>query len=100
VAATCGGWGSVCQLSWADGGPPVTVVVRCDPVVHGPDVAPVTSLEGASGPVVLAWCSAAAAGQRLRGSTVVVREWPPDADATGTRRARPARTNRAPAWRW
>ena len=31
--------------------------------------------------------------------TVVDREGPSDAGATGTRRARPARTNRAPAWR-
>ena len=28
-------------MSWADEGPVVTVVVRCDPVVRGPDVAPV-----------------------------------------------------------
>jgi hypothetical protein len=27
-------------VSWADGGPVVTGVVRCDPVVRGPDVAP------------------------------------------------------------
>jgi hypothetical protein len=38
VAATCGRWGSM-PLSWADGGPVVTVVVGCDPVVRGPDVA-------------------------------------------------------------
>jgi hypothetical protein len=28
-------------MSWADEGPVVTVVVRCDLVVRGPDVAPV-----------------------------------------------------------
>ena len=33
--------GGVCPVSWADEGPAVTVVVRCDPVVRGPDVAPV-----------------------------------------------------------
>jgi hypothetical protein len=39
----------------AGSGPRVTAVVRCDPVVRGPDVAPwVPSLEGASGPVLLA----------------------------------------------
>jgi hypothetical protein len=38
VAATCGRWGA-CLVSWADDGPAVTVVVRCDPVVRGPDVA-------------------------------------------------------------
>jgi hypothetical protein len=32
--------GGACRLSWADGGPVVTAVVRCDPVVHGPNVAP------------------------------------------------------------
>jgi hypothetical protein len=26
-------------MSWADGDPMVTAVVRCDPVVRGPDVA-------------------------------------------------------------
>src|SRR6266516_1773026 len=31
--------------------------------------------------------------------TAVDREGPPDADATGTRRARPARTTVAPPWR-
>jgi hypothetical protein len=39
VAATCGGSGSVpgeLGRCW----PPVTVVVRCDPVVRGPNVAP------------------------------------------------------------
>jgi hypothetical protein len=32
--------GGGCRLAWADGGPVVTVVVRCGPVVRGPDVAP------------------------------------------------------------
>src|SRR5215212_6623922 len=54
AAATCGG-GRACIVSWSDDGPAVTVVVRCDPVVRGPDVAPmwppaVPSLEGASAP--------------------------------------------------
>jgi hypothetical protein len=30
----------VCPMSWADDGPMVTVVVRCDLVIGGPDVAP------------------------------------------------------------
>ena len=34
---TCGEWG-VCLVSWRDDRPAVTVVVRCDPVVRGPDV--------------------------------------------------------------
>ena len=32
--------GGVCPVSWADDGPVVTAVVRCDPVIRGPDVAP------------------------------------------------------------
>jgi hypothetical protein len=32
--------GRVCTVSWAVDRPMVTVVVRCDPVVRGPDVAP------------------------------------------------------------
>jgi hypothetical protein len=36
---------------------------------------------------------------RLPFGAAVDRQGPPDAGATGTRRARPARTNRAPAWR-
>jgi hypothetical protein len=39
IAATCGRRGSM-PGELADGGPAVTVVVRCDPVVRGPDVAP------------------------------------------------------------
>jgi hypothetical protein len=47
--------GRMWPVSWEEAGPRVTAVVRCDPVVRGPDVAPpVTSLEGASGPVLLA----------------------------------------------
>jgi hypothetical protein len=62
-------------VSWQEVVPPVTAVVRCDPVVRGPDVAPaVPSLEGASGPVVPAWLYADAAGYSLLGSTVVDRE--------------------------
>jgi len=77
-----------------------TGVVRCDLVVRGSDVAPPgPELGRRSGPVVLAWCYADAPGQTPSGSTVVDREWPPDAGATATRRARPTRINRAPAWR-
>jgi hypothetical protein len=32
--------GGVCPVTWADDGPVVTGVVRCDPVACGPDVAP------------------------------------------------------------
>jgi hypothetical protein len=32
--------GGVCPVTLADGGPVLTGVVRCDPVVRGPDVAP------------------------------------------------------------
>ena len=32
--------GGVSLLTWPDGGPVQTAVVRCDPVVRGPDVAP------------------------------------------------------------
>jgi hypothetical protein len=36
-------------VTWQEAGPLVTAVVRCNPVVRGPDVAPaVPSLEGAS----------------------------------------------------
>ena len=103
--ATCGGWSSLLgELgSCLPGGD------RCCPLRSGrswpgcgPAVAPaVPSLEGASGPILLAWCHADAAGQTHLRSTAVDRERPPDAGATGTRRARPARTNLAQAWlRW
>jgi hypothetical protein len=32
--------GEACPVTSADGGPVLTGVVRCDPVVRGPDVAP------------------------------------------------------------
>jgi hypothetical protein len=36
-----------CAVTWADAGPVVTVIVRCDLVVCGPDVAPAApSVEG------------------------------------------------------
>ena len=46
VSGTAGGsrrpavGGGVCPVTSADGGPLLSVVVRCDPVVRGPDVAP------------------------------------------------------------
>ena len=42
VVATCGD-GRLLSVSWEDAGLLVTVVVRCDPVVRGPDVAPIWS---------------------------------------------------------
>src|SRR5215207_8638809 len=66
----------------------------------GPDVAPaVPSLEGASRQPAQPRSYADGAGQVGTRPTAVDREGPPDAGATGTRRARPARTRRAPAWR-
>jgi hypothetical protein len=59
----------------------------------------VTSLVGASGQSVHAGCYASGAGHPLLQSSVVDRGRPPDADATGTRRARPARTYLAWVWR-
>jgi hypothetical protein len=83
-------------MSWADEGPVVTVVVRCDLVVRGPDVAPVWphghELErrvgalGSSG-MLRGWPSSAHLP-----TAAVVRGGPLGADATGTWRARPART--------
>jgi hypothetical protein len=92
--------GEVCWLSCADGGPVVTVVVRCYPVVRGPDVAPAVH---PSDPI-LTICALPthrqiAAGQRDRSD----RDCPP-----GTGRGRcgwhkdgtPAgEPERAPAWR-
>jgi hypothetical protein len=91
----------VWPVSWTDGGLVVTVVVRCGPVVRGPDVAPaVTSLEGASRHSAQPRSYADGAGQAGMQPTAVDREGPLDAGATGMRRARPARTNPAPAgWR-
>src|SRR5215211_5916259 len=92
--------GRVCSVSWAVACPIVTGVVRCDPVVRGPDVAPaVPSLEGASRHSVQPRSYADGAGQVGVQPTAVDRERPPDAGATGTWRARPARANRAPGWR-
>jgi hypothetical protein len=48
TAATCEA-GRIRAVSWADAGPVLTVVVRCDLVVHGPDVAPAWPLEGTAG---------------------------------------------------
>jgi hypothetical protein len=39
LAATCS-VGRMWLVNWQEAGPPVTVVVRCNPVVRGPDVAP------------------------------------------------------------
>jgi hypothetical protein len=57
----------------------------------------VTSLEGASGHSVQPGCYAAVAAQHLSPPTAVVRGGPSGTDATGTQRARPARTTLAPA---
>lgn len=38
-AATCGG-SRMCLVSWANDAPMVTGVIRCHPVIRGPDVAP------------------------------------------------------------
>jgi hypothetical protein len=59
----------------------------------------ITSLEGASRHSDQPRSYADGAGQVGVRPTVVDREGPPDAGATGTRRARPARANRAPGWR-
>ena len=46
VSGTAGRWrrpalsGRMWLVNWQEAGPLVTVVVRCDPVVRGPDVAP------------------------------------------------------------
>jgi hypothetical protein len=91
--------GRMWPMSWEEAGPLVTAVVRCDPVICGPDVAPaVTSLEGASRQSAQPRSYADGAGQVAVQLTAVDREGPPDAGVTGTRRARPARTNPAPAW--
>src|SRR4029450_1713430 len=79
----------------------VTAVVRCDPVVRGPDVAPVwpsgKSLEGVSGQSVQVGCFADGAAQRVSRPTAVIRGEPSGTGATGTRRARPAGATWAPA---
>jgi hypothetical protein len=78
----------------------VTAVVRCDPVVRGPDVAPaVPSLEGSSRQSAQPRSCADGSGQVGVRPTAVDRKRPPGAGATGTRRARPAGINRAPVWR-
>jgi hypothetical protein len=56
-----------------------------------------TSLEGASAQYVLAGCCAIGAAQHANRPTAVVRGEPSGTDATGTRRARTARTTLAPA---
>src|SRR4029453_10130498 len=56
-----------------------TSVVRCDLVVRDSDVAPqVPSLEGAFGPLLLAWGYAARAAQSLRGPLLTVTDPPRD----------------------
>jgi hypothetical protein len=59
----------------------------------------ITSLEGASRHSAQQRCHADGAAHALSRPTAVDREEPLDADATGTRRARPVRTKLAQAWR-
>jgi putative transposase len=91
---------SAWPASWADDWPAMTVVVRYGPVVRGPDVASVWPSGHELGRRVPALvptsCPANGASQARVRSTAVDREGPPVADATGTRRARPARTT----WLW
>jgi hypothetical protein len=56
--------GQVCSVNWAVACPMVTAVVRCDPVVRGPDVAPV-------------WPSGPELGRRVRAvrSAEILRRW-------------------------
>jgi hypothetical protein len=105
VEATCATWPNVAL----DLGGSRTAGDRCCPLRSGrswpgcgPDVAPaVPSLEGASRQSAQPGSYADATGQVGVRPTAVDREGPPDTDATGTRRARPARMKPAPAWqRW
>jgi hypothetical protein len=57
--------GRMWPVSWEETGPRVTAVVRCDPVVRGPDVAKRSEPEGALGQSVDARCWATAAGQMV-----------------------------------
>jgi len=90
-------------VSWSDDRPPVIVVVRCDPVVRGPDVAPIwpqRSRAWKARPVPSSRPDPTPMAQvRAACCRPLSTERSPDADATGTRRPRPATTNRAPAWR-
>jgi hypothetical protein len=62
-------------VNWQEAGLLVTVVVRCNPVVRGPDVAPaVPSLEGASRHSTQPGSCAVGPAQRASRPTVVVRE--------------------------
>jgi hypothetical protein len=87
-----GRWG-VCSMTWADGGPILTVVVRCDPVVRGPDVAPMWPQRFASDPALPFVSSLAYRGVgqvRVTQVTLNDRQEPPGPAPHGTQMARRA----------
>ena len=78
--------------------PMLTGVVRCDPVVRGPDVAPsVRAWKARPDPPVSRHAAPTAQARPHPRPSAVDRGRPSVAGATGTRRARPARTNPARA---
>ena len=91
IAATCGGWG-VCPVTSANGRPVLTGVVRCAPVVRGPDVAPMwppaVRPSDPSLPFVPSLASTAAAQVSVSRVTVNDRRTPPETDPYGTQMAR------------
>jgi hypothetical protein len=100
VRETRGGWmtcdtGRMELLSWSVSYPPLSAVVPDARMECGPDVAPRSRAWKArpGSPFRRDPRPMAVVGADVR-PTAVDRERPPDAGATGTRRARPARTKR------